>query len=287
MKQEYRIDKRHSPNSMSRKGWKPDIIVSHIMEGYYNTGINWLCNPKSGASSHFVVSKKGEITQLVDIKRAAWINGTSTNRSKNNHYSKSSLQDVRNRKTNANYYTIGIEHEGFYKDNQGKLTPEQFKATVWLHKHIRNEIKRIYGMDIPINREHIVGHYQIDPIRKPNCPGRLFQFEDLMSELKGVKKMKSMNENIPSKSHKDNWELAIELGLTDGSKPQEVATREQIATMIIRALNLTSDTNNSDKHWAYRYYEELNNQGIEINDKRFNEFLKRGELFKLMSESRD
>lgn len=184
MSKEFKIIQKQSPNKMSRKGWKPDMIVSHITEGNYAGAVSWLCNPKSGASAHFVVSKKGEITQLVDIREAAWINGTSVDASKNNHYSKSTLQLVRDRKTNANYYTIGIEHEGFSSQGQGKLTDIQLEATIWLHKHIIKEVKAIYGIDIKLDREHIVGHYQIDPIRKPNCPGKNFQWDNIIQALR-------------------------------------------------------------------------------------------------------
>lgn len=185
MSREFKIVQKSSPNKMSRRGWKPDVIASHITEGSYVGAVSWLRNPKSGASAHFVVSKKGEITQLVDIRESAWINGTSDDKRKNNHHSKSSLQLVRNRNVNANYYTIGIEHEGFYNQGGGKLTDIQLKATIWLHRHIIKEVKSIYGVDIKIDREHIVGHYQIDPIRKPNCPGRNFQWDELIQALKG------------------------------------------------------------------------------------------------------
>jgi hypothetical protein len=36
---------------------------------------------------------------------------------------------------------------------------------------------------IPLDREHIVGHYQISPINKPNCPGALFQFDTILKVL--------------------------------------------------------------------------------------------------------
>lgn len=184
MLSEYKIVQKSTPNKFDRKGWKPDMIVSHITEGSYAGAVSWLMNPISKASSHFVVSQKGEITQLVDLKEAAWINGTSTDSKNNIFYGKSTLDLVRNRKTNANYYTIGIEHEGFYAKANGKLTEEQFKATVWLHKHIRAEVKRIYGIDIPVDREHIIGHYQITPISKPNCPGQSFQWDALIKALR-------------------------------------------------------------------------------------------------------
>lgn len=184
---DYKIIQKPSPNQSGRNGWKPDMIVNHISEGYFGTGIGWLQNPVSKASCHFFVSKKGEIAQLVPIERMAWVNGTSTDIKKSNHYSKSTLKKVRERKTNANYYTIGIEHEGFSSQGKGALTEDQFKATLWLHKYIIKEVKRIYGIDIPIDRENIVGHYQIDPIRKPNCPGGNFQWDRLINELRDDK----------------------------------------------------------------------------------------------------
>lgn len=241
MKKEFKIIKKSSPNKMSRNGWKPDMIVSHITEGSYAGAVSWLCNPKSGASAHFVVSKKGEITQLVDIREAAWCNGTSTDPKKNNHYSKSSLKIVRDRKTNANYYTISIEHEGFYNQGKGKLTPEQLEATIWLHKYIIDEVKKIYGIDIPIDREHIVGHYQIDPIRKPNCPGSAFQFDKIIQALReDVINMGSVFKDV----NDDRWsapyikaakELDIIAGNPDGTfNPTGNLTREQAAVLMVR-----------------------------------------------------
>ena len=181
----YNIVRKYSPNKMSRKGWKPDVIVSHITEGAYNGAVSWLRNPVSKASSHFVVSKKGEITQLVDIREAAWINGTSITPSSKVFYGKSKLGLVRSRKTNANYYSIGIEHEGIYIERKGALTNEQLQATIWLHKYIRSEVKKIYGIDIPIDREHITGHCFVAPITKPNCPGQNFQFDEIIKALNG------------------------------------------------------------------------------------------------------
>lgn len=208
MTQEYEIIQRPSPNKMSRDGWKPDIIASHITEGSYNGAISWLCNPESSASAHFVISKTGIITQLVDIRYAAWINGTRLKKEEKGSgwYGDAKLQLVRDRKTNANFYSVGIEHEGFYGQTRGKLTDAQFAATVWLHKYIIAEVKRIYGTDILIDREHIVGHYQIDPIRKPNCPGELFQWNELIKELKGAEEMS----DVLKLDEQWQWDMLLE-----------------------------------------------------------------------------
>jgi N-acetyl-anhydromuramyl-L-alanine amidase AmpD len=180
----YNIVQKTTPNKSDRKGWKPDMIISHITEGSYNGAVSWLMNPKSGASSHFVVSKTGHITQLVPITEMAWINGTTLNPGTSRYFGHSKLRLVRERKTNANYYSIGIEHEGFSAQGQGKLTEAQYQATLWLHKHIITEVKRLYGIDIPIDRDHIAGHSDVTPKWKPFCPGKNYPFDRLIKDLK-------------------------------------------------------------------------------------------------------
>src|SRR5215831_4625341 len=60
-----------SPNSgpamRSHRG-----CVVHIAEGSYVGTINWQMNPDNSVSSHFVVSKGGEITQMVDTDVQSW-----------------------------------------------------------------------------------------------------------------------------------------------------------------------------------------------------------------------
>lgn len=177
------IVQQPSPNFSSRQGNVPDIIVNHIAEGTYEGTISWLRNSKSGVSAHFVVSKDGDITQLVALDRSAWANGTSNNGTTahslaTNHY-------VKERKVNANWYTISIEYEGYYKVNHGALTTKQLTASIWLHKYIISEVQRLYGVTIPLDRNHIIGHSEINPKTKPNCPGEKFQFDSIISSIIG------------------------------------------------------------------------------------------------------
>lgn len=168
----------------SGKTWVPDTVVCHITEGSYAGAVSWLKNPKASASAHFVVSRKGEITQLVDIKDTAWGNGTSATPSV---IECATSKVVKSRNTNANAYTVSIEHEGIFSTTFGALTKEQEEATTFLIKHIDSEIKRIYGEQgkngIKFDRDHIIGHYEISPKNKPNCPGRLFPFDNIIKNL--------------------------------------------------------------------------------------------------------
>lgn len=178
------IEKYNSPNHGSRGGTIPDMIVVHTSEGYYQSGIEWLCNPKAQASTHFFVGKKGQVAKLVNIKRAAWGNATtSKDKRDGRYYAKSSNRLVRSRAYSANRYTISIECEGFFSKDGGKLTEKQHKSLVKLIARIIRRVKKVYNIDIPIDREHIVSHGEIAPEWKPNC-GAGIDKERLVNDVK-------------------------------------------------------------------------------------------------------
>ena len=172
------IIKSSTPNKSSRQGYKPELIVCHITDGAYNGAVSWLRNPASQVSAHFVVSQKGEITQLVDITEKAWCNGGISNPTSEIVKAYTEKGDI-----NPNLYTISIEHEGIWKNTKGALTTEQEKATTELIRWIISEVKRLYGTSIPADRKHIIGHCEINRTSRPNCPGRLFPFDRIIGTL--------------------------------------------------------------------------------------------------------
>ena len=170
-----------SPNHGSRGGWKPDMIVNHITAGSTAAGaLATLCDPAREASAHFVVDRDGTVYQLVALDRAAWANGTSSTLTDNRYYGRSKLELVRNRRVNANLYTVSIEHVCV---SGGALTQAQLAASVALHRYIIGEVKRLYGVTIPVTRAYIVGHCEINPVTKPNCPGRDFPYQKILEGL--------------------------------------------------------------------------------------------------------
>lgn len=182
---ERKIIKRMSPNHYNGRGGEiPIMIVNHITEGAVAGAVSWLCNPKSKASAHYVVARNGDIYQLVDLRNGSWCNGTSIYNKGKYYYKNSTNSIVKGKAVNANLYTVSIEHEGYsYKEGRGALTDEQYQSTLWLHRHIINEVKSIYGHDIVVDREHIIGHYEVAPREKPNCPGQRFPWDRLMKDL--------------------------------------------------------------------------------------------------------
>jgi len=152
----------------------PIAIVNHIMAGTMAGTLSWFQNKASQVSSHFGVGKNGQIHQYVRIENAAWTQGLTTEAIKT-----ATHPLVRQMGVNPNLYCVSIEHEGY----DGELTEEQFWATCWLHKYIQHEVERIWGHRIQLNPQYVLGHFQIDPKRKPNCPGPKFPWGRLYSEL--------------------------------------------------------------------------------------------------------
>ena len=162
-----------SPNFGSRNGRSIIAIVDHVTSGTAESALSWFQNPASKVSAHYLVTRSGRIIQLVKEGNSSYHAGIHNQ----THWS---LYDG----TNPNNYTIGIEHEG---DSDEPLTEDQYQSTLFLHR----ELTAKYG--IPIDSEHIIGHYRIDSVNRPNCPGPAFPWDRLFKDLKG-------NDNVLDKA---------------------------------------------------------------------------------------
>ena len=140
-------------------------IVDHITAGLMPGCLSWMRNPAAKASAHYLITRAGVIYQLVKEADTAWHAGEVKRPSWR-------LYDG----TNPNRYTIGIEHEGKAGD---ALTEAQYQATLWLHRQLVQK----YG--IPADQDYIIGHYRIDSVNRPNCPGPGFPWGRLFADLKG------------------------------------------------------------------------------------------------------
>lgn len=117
-----------------RAGGSIQYVVIHTMQGSYGGSISWFQNPSAGASAHYMVrSSDGDITQMVDESDTAWHAGN----------------------WNINQRSIGIEHEGFVADPGRWYTERMYVASARL---VRTLCDRYH---IPIDRAHIIGHYQV------------------------------------------------------------------------------------------------------------------------------
>ncbi len=163
---QFKVVWKPSPNfTKGRRGRKAIAIVNHITAGRYPGCLSWMCNQKAQASAHYLVTKLGDIYQLVKDEDSSWHAGAVNKPNWRLHDG-----------SNPNYYTIGIEHEALSGE---RLTELQYQATLWLHKQL------IARHGIPIDEDHIIGHYRIDSVNRPNCPGPGFPWQRLLNDLKG------------------------------------------------------------------------------------------------------
>jgi N-acetyl-anhydromuramyl-L-alanine amidase AmpD len=245
------ITRRNSPNqSAGRRNEVPDFIVLHTTGKTTGSAINTVMNPAAGVSYHFIVSQTGEITQAVNIRDTAWASGTTTDGG-NRDPRHSTHTVIRERRVNANLYTVNIGFGDMNLNGWG-LTEAQIETGAWLIKYIRDEVERIYGHEIPLTREFIIGHNEIVPRHRPNCPGSRFPWYTLMRKLQEDDEvtqerfnemmdiwLQSRAELPPRKgsTHAD-FETAKRAGVTDGSRPQSFITRQEAAVMVQRAFNV-------------------------------------------------
>jgi N-acetyl-anhydromuramyl-L-alanine amidase AmpD len=169
---------RNFSTAQRAKDYPIRYIVIHTTQGSYAGTISWFQNPKAHVSAHYVVrSADGTLAQVVLDKDLAWHAG--------------------NRKYNQQ--AIGIEHEGFV-DDASWYTDAMYKSSAALTRALCTK----YG--IPMDRAHIVGHYEIRPQKnKHTDPGRLWNWDKYMREVnpeafksRGIRKKKSSTRSVPS-----------------------------------------------------------------------------------------
>lgn len=118
-----------------------DQIVIHATEGRFLGSVRWLRNYRSRGSSHYVVSRRGEVVQLVSVTDVAWHSGNAW----------------------VNRHSIGIEHEGW--TYRGGFTDKEYRASARLTAYLAKRYS------IPLDREHVIGHDEVPNPRRPGFYG--------------------------------------------------------------------------------------------------------------------
>ncbi|MBC7805077.1 MAG: N-acetylmuramoyl-L-alanine amidase [Akkermansiaceae bacterium] len=116
-----------------------DRIVIHDIEGLALSAVRWFQNPKAQVSSHYVIdAQTGMVYQQVKERDVAWHAG--------------------DRITNTR--SVGIEHGG-YAYRPGFFSITQYEASAKLVRDISQR------HNIPRDREHIIGHFEVPDTANP------------------------------------------------------------------------------------------------------------------------
>jgi N-acetyl-anhydromuramyl-L-alanine amidase AmpD len=132
---------KHTPNKTESNRTRATInaIVIHDTEGRFIGSVRFLQRARTQGSAHFVVSRRGQIVQLVPVSDVAWHAGNSW----------------------WNLHSIGIEHEGWV--GRRAYTESEYRASAQLAAYLAHR------WSIPLDREHIIGHNEVP---NPFHPGR-------------------------------------------------------------------------------------------------------------------
>tara|TARA_B100000029_G_C17595732_1_gene964070 strand:- start:3360 stop:4088 length:729 start_codon:yes stop_codon:yes gene_type:complete len=161
-------------NSRSKKSSIKFIIIHYTAIKDLNESLEHLCNVKKKVSSHFLISKGGNIYKIVNENKRAW------------HAGKSYWKGIKD----LNSYSIGIELENTgYELEFEEYNSKQIKSLVSLIKKIKLNKK------YKISKYNILGHSDIAPRRKSD-PGEKFPWKKLnklkLSYLPKIKQVKQI-----------------------------------------------------------------------------------------------
>jgi hypothetical protein len=155
-------------------GLRPVLLVMHIQDGMGNpwSYFNGLGTDGAGAADCTIWNPRDTGSQLRRYLRdedTAWTNGSW---SEPINHRNPVIQDLLQRGISTNDVSLTIEHEG---NPQMSLTEAQLERTVaicawWCQQ-----------WNIPADRNHIVGHYEIGPHKY--CPGQFFPFDRLVARV--------------------------------------------------------------------------------------------------------
>lgn len=143
-----------------------NYIVIHTVQGSKDSAIHTFSSGRLSypRSAHYTIGKDGEIIKSVPARKEAWHAGTSPLGSGGKYES---------RVLNEN--SIGIEHAGFV-DDPNFPTEEQYISSAALTRYLC----QLY--DIPMDRNHIVGHEEIKSAK--GDPGPNWNWEYYMDLVK-------------------------------------------------------------------------------------------------------
>lgn len=154
------IEQQPSPNHGDRPvGMPVDLLLIHYTGMATPSGaLNWLRNPASKVSSHYLIFEDGRTVQLVDEHRRAWHAGRSYWAGE----------------TDINSRSIGIElvHPG-HEHGYRAFDDAQITALIALCQGIVNRH--------PIPPERVLAHSDVAPDRKED-PGELFPWARLHAQ---------------------------------------------------------------------------------------------------------
>lgn len=242
-----------------RKPSEIKFIVIHYT-GNYNAGANamahysYLQRATRYGSAHYYVDDR-QIIQTIGDSRVAWSVGDNQGKGRylNGCTNNNSISiemcvnaDADQKKTYKNVleltknlmrkFKVPVERVCRHYDVSRKDCPHNFRANNWaMWWQFKEEIKAPIEWQIDLFKSSEFG-----PQARAGGPlAEVTDVEDLKAQDKARKEylmtQKIDPDHLPEWAEKE-WEEAKELGITDGTRPGAMATRAEVAAMLVRAI---------------------------------------------------
>ena len=152
------------PTPPARKAFSVIHITGNSRLPSAESEVAWRINDAANQNSAtFFVNRDGSIVQALGdpLHMDPWSNGDVNAPDRSNPRINAVVVDG----VNANERTlVSIENVGFEPGNSITAAQEQACARIIAHYHAK--------AGVPVTRETVVGHYQLNSVSRPNCPGR-------------------------------------------------------------------------------------------------------------------
>lgn len=168
--------------SVGRGGYTVRAVVLHIAAGPMSALFPTFNNPARKASAHFGIGKNGAIEQYVSVNDTAYANGLAWKDGQWYNPAGKAVQPTWQDlipQVNPNLYTISIEHEGYPAD---KWTEAMYDANNRLLLWLAEQFDLTY-----VPRRTLIGHSEIDPLDKVNCPGPNVEYARMALEVAALR----------------------------------------------------------------------------------------------------
>ena len=201
------INKYKSPNYDSRKTYKIKFIIVHYTAlNNVKEAIKYLCDPSKKVSCHYLISKNGDIYNLVNDEKRAWHAGIS----------------FWDNSSDLNSSSLGIELDYSSKLANQKYSDSIIKSLIYLIKFLQTKYK--------VENTKILGHSDIAPLRKID-PGRNFPWTN--KRLKKLTFYPKINKNIKP------------LTIISWFKKNGLKNNKEISIFILSYIGYSTDESNN------------------------------------------
>ena len=172
-------------------------IVIHITDGGPDVAktIAYFKDPKSQCSVHYIIAQDGEVIQMVSNNNIAW------------------------HADGANADSISIDHVARQSRVRGQsdpglpLTKTQLCVSAQLVNILCNQF------NIPLDRDHIVGHEEADPTTKhKGCPTAVWNWDDYMQAV-------AIEMDDPSAACPNDPNIYVPIGSVGSARGQSLSLR--------------------------------------------------------------